>query len=129
MNPTNISPEIRRFILTSIPSVPHLEALLLLRNEADVAWSAAMLAQRLYLSEKVAVNLLIELVGFGVVVDASKGSSQYRYQPRSDELRARIDQWAAEYSANLLEVTHLIHSKTDRKAHQFAEAFRLRKDT
>jgi hypothetical protein len=43
-------------------------------------------------------------------------------------LRQRIDQLAAAYSNHLLEVTHLIHSKTDRKAHHFAEAFKLRKD-
>lgn len=125
MTTITIAPELRRFILTSIPSVPHLEALLLLRNAPDTSWTSALLAERLYLGEKNAANLLLELASSGI---AAAEPSGYRYQPRSAELRSRIDQLALAYSNHLLEVTHLIHSKVDRKAHQFSEAFKLRKD-
>jgi hypothetical protein len=126
MTITAIAPELRRFILTSIPSVPHLEALLLLRNAPATLWTSALLAERLYLGEKSAAVLLVELAGVGIAAAESAG---YRYQPRSGELRDRIDQLALAYSNQLLEVTHLIHSKMDRKAHQFSEAFKLRKDS
>lgn len=125
MTTITIAPELRRFILTSISSVPHLEALLLLRNAPATHWTGAQLAERLYISEKVAANLLLELAASGI---ASAEADGYRYQPRSADLRDRIDQLAQAYSNHLLEVTHLIHSKIDRKAHQFAEAFKLRKD-
>jgi hypothetical protein len=125
MTTITIAPELRRFILTSIPSVPHLEALLLLCNAPDMLWTSTLLAERLYLNEKIAANLLLELAGSGIAAAEPAG---FRYQPRSEELRGRIEQLAAAYSSHLLEVTHLIHSKMDRKAHQFAEAFKLRKE-
>lgn len=129
MTQSAISPEVRRFILTSIPSVPHLEALLLLRNEPDVPWSSADLSQRLYVSEKIAATLLSDLAGSGMVVTETAAGRGVRYQPKSDELRIRIDELAAAYSRYLLDITHLIHSKADRGAHQFADAFKLRKDS
>jgi hypothetical protein len=93
----------------------------------DMLWSGALLAERLYVSENTAAVLLAELAGSGMAARADE-PTVYKYLPRSEELRQRIDQLAAAYSNHLLEVTHLIHSKTDRKAHHFAEAFKLRKD-
>jgi hypothetical protein len=53
----------------------------------------------------------------------------YQYRPSSDALRARIDQLAELYARHLVDVTLLIHSSLDRKAQQFADAFKWRKDT
>lgn len=133
----SISDDVRRFVLTSIPSVPYLEAMLLLRNEAAWTWDGKALAQRLYMSEKAAGALLCELHAAGVldvadvVLDASQPdpASSYRYAPVSAELRQMIDRLAEAYSKHLVEVTNLIHSKTSKKAQQFADAFKLRKDS
>lgn len=126
-----IPEDIRRFVLTSIPSVPHLEALLLLRG-TPVPWSTAALAERLYLGEKLATGLLDDLCNSGMAV-ATTGTDQapasYCYHPASDLLRATIDSLAEFYARHLVEVTHLIHSKHDRKAQQFADAFKWRKDS
>lgn len=124
-----LPPHIRRFLLTSIPSVPHLEALLLLRNEADAAWSGARLAERLYVGESQARVLLEQLAASRIIERTSEGADDFRYQPRSGELAQLIDELAILYSKNLLEVTHLIHSKTDRMAQQFADAFKWKKDS
>ena len=125
-----IPEDIRRFVLTSIPSVPHLEALLLLRG-APGPWSTAALAERLYLGEKMATGLLEDLCQSGMAVSAGIEQSpvSYCYQPASDLLRATIDSLADFYARHLVEVTHLIHSKHDRKAQQFADAFKWRKDS
>lgn len=131
MAPQPIPDDIRRFVLTSIASVPHLEALLLLRaGEADF-WNSAMVAERLYIGEKVAQAVLQELCRAGMTVprEAADGRVCYRYQPASAAMRALIDRLAALYASHLLEVTYLIHSALDRKAHMFADAFKLRKDT
>jgi hypothetical protein len=53
----------------------------------------------------------------------------YRYQPASEELRGKIDQLADLYARHLVDVTLLIHSSLDRKAQQFADAFKWRKDS
>jgi hypothetical protein len=40
-----------------------------------------------------------------------------------------LDRLAGIYARNLVDVTNLIHSKTSRKAQQFADAFKWRKDS
>lgn len=118
--------DLRRFILTSIPSVPYLEALLLLRGESQRSWSAAEAARRLYLPEQRGTELLGELVSAGVARQESLG---YRYAPATEELAAMLDRLAVQYSADLVGISDLIHSRVDKKAQQFADAFRIRKDS
>jgi hypothetical protein len=118
--------DLRRFILTSIPSVPYLEAVLLLRAEPERSWSPADAARRLYLPESRATELLAELVSAGVARDESPGC---RYAPATEELAAILDRLAAHYAADLVGISDLIHSRVDKKAQQFADAFRIRKDS
>lgn len=121
-----IPPAIRRFILTSIASVPHLEALLLLRASAPEAWAAGRVAERLYVAETATLKLLDDLCRGHMV---AREDEHYAYRPHSEHLRATIDELAEVYARNLVDVTHLIHSRVDRQAQHFADAFRLRKDS
>lgn len=125
-----IPEDIRRFVLASIPTVPHLEALLLLRGTPG-PWSAGAVAERLYLGEKLATGLLDDLCNSGMALAATtqQAPASYCYQPASELLRTTIDSLADFYARHLVEVTHLIHSKDDRKAQQFADAFKWRKDS
>ena len=130
MNRPPIPEDLRRFVLTSVPSVPFLEALLLLRANPDQQWSGEMLARRLYTSERTAQGLLDELCRSGMATPCLEPHAHcYCYGPSSDALRERIDDLAEHYARHLVDVTNLIHSTLDRKAQQFADAFRLRKDT
>jgi len=129
MNRSPIPEDLRRFILTSIPSVPYLEALLLLRADPGQRWTGEMLAGRLYTSERTAHGLLDELCRSGLAAPCPAPEAHlYCYAPSSDALRARVDGLADLYARHLVDVTHLIHSTLDRKAQLFADAFRLRKD-
>lgn len=125
----SIPDDVRRFVLTSISSVPYLEAMLLLRAHSAQAWDSASLAQRLYLGEKAAAVLLGELQEAGVLCRDENHSSSFRYRPATDELRSIIDRLAATYAVRLVPITHLIHSKTGKKAQHFADAFKWRKDS
>lgn len=126
---TSIPDDVRRFILTCIPSVPYLEAVLLLRNTDTPAWNGKTLAQQLYISEKAAEALLVELNAAGLLQTAQPDSVACRYNPATNELRLMIDQLADIYPRHLVEVTNLIHSRTGKKAQQFADAFKWRKDS
>lgn len=121
------SREVRRFILAYIPSVPHLEALLLMRAEASAPWNAEALARRLYISQKVAEGLLRDLTDAGLV--QSSDGVGYMYGPRKEELASVVAELAAAYSRHVVAIASLIHSLGDRKAHRFADAFRWRKDS
>lgn len=123
MDQSDIPDSLKRFILLFVPSVPYLEALLLLRNPATSLWDAATLAPQLYLSDAAAQSLVEELLKNGVLVADDVARGKFRYQPRTAELAQMIDQLAHFYSRNLIEITHLIHAKTNKKAYKFANAF------
>lgn len=126
MSKMTLSDEVRRFILTSVPSVPYLEALLLLRAESGRAWDSFQVAGRLYIGEGQALELLQGMQQCGIAARAADGS--FSYAPATPELTQVIDELAALYSQDLVGVTDLIHSRTDRRAHQFANAFRWKKE-
>lgn len=123
-----IPDDLGRFILTSIPSVPYLEAMLLLRGEPATLWSSSQLARRLYVPEAQALELLQNLQAAGIAAEHPEGGSAYQYQP-APELAQMLDRLAQRYSTDLRTVTNLIHSRVDRRAYQFADAFRWRKDS
>ncbi|ALK97362.1 hypothetical protein AB595_12235 [Massilia sp. WF1] len=130
MDNISIPEDIRRFVLSSIPSVPFLEALLLMRADPAQPWTRDSLARRLYVRDKVAEGLLAELCRSGMAAPwPDADADAYYYRPREDILRERIDRLADLYATHLVEVTHLIHSSLDRKAQQFADAFKWRKDS
>ena len=120
--------DVRRFVLTSVPSVPYIESLLLLRREAKASWSAPRLARRIYVPEAQAAQILGALEESGIAVKVPDAGDEYRYQP-TEELAALLDRVAAHYASDLLAITDLIHSGLNRRANQFADAFRWRKDS
>jgi hypothetical protein len=116
--------DLRSFILEHIDSVAQLEALLLLRREAEREWDAASTAKRLYVSDTVAAEILFRLRADGLL--SSRGSS-YRYAPASPELAALVGRLAEIYSRALIPVTNIVHNNPLR-LRKFADAFRFRKD-
>jgi hypothetical protein len=129
MNRDPIPDDVTRFILLAVPSIPHLEALLLLRGERQIAWDGKRVAQRLYMQEKRANELLVDLCDAGFLSCTEEEQPVFAYAPRSEEMREMIDRLAIIYAKNLVDVTNLIHSKTSRKAQHFADAFKWRKDS
>jgi hypothetical protein len=121
-----IPDDVRRFILTSIPSVPFVEAALLLRRQPDAALDTREVAAALYIQEAAAAELLKHLCASGTL---QQDEVRYRYAPRDERLAAAWDRLAEAYSANLIGVTNLIHDATQKSAQRFADAFKLRKDT
>ncbi|TFY97526.1 hypothetical protein EZ242_18590 [Ramlibacter rhizophilus] len=129
MSRPELPPELRRYIVSNIPSVPYLEGILLMRAEPERAWSTQEMARRLYVSESDSAPLLESAVANGVAVAAEGAERAYRYQPVSPELAALLDRLAAHYAADVVTVATLIHGKGDKRAQQFADAFRWRKDS
>lgn len=118
--------DVRRFVLTSIPSVPYLEAALWLRSRAPAAMAPGDLAAALYLPSRAATELLVQLHEAGLV---DKGEEGYRYAPRQPALAEAMNRLADVYPRNLVGIATLIHDAAGRSAARFAEAFKLRKDS
>jgi hypothetical protein len=128
MSPYAIPEDVRRFLLNRIDSIAHLEALLLLRENADTDWSVPAVAARLYLQPEEVAPLLSRLCADNFLVMTDAQAVQYRYRPSSADLSAIADRVAHEYAKHLVPITKLIHDKPRLRVQQFADAFKIRKD-
>jgi hypothetical protein len=123
-----IPEDIERFILEKIDSVAEMEALLLLRNNAEESWSVGSLAKRLYITEEQTAKILDHLATEGLLTTRSDEHPGYCYQPNSLKLQQSVDRVAQIYAKHLVPISNLIHSKPKARVQEFADAFRLRKD-
>lgn len=123
-----IPEELRRFILTSVPSVPFVEAMLLFREAGNNSLTTEVIARRLYVSDAVAREIVAQLEAAQIVRPVHEAPGSYAYRSDSTELGGLVEMLAAFYRTHLVEVTDVIHSKFARSAHQFADAFRLKRD-
>ena len=128
MGQVPVSDQLKRFIWLFIPSVSYLEALLMVRGDAGKWWDYKEIAPRLYLDDAATQQLLEDLRAAGALSADAQDATLYRYAPRTPELQQMIDQLANVYAHNLVAVTHLIHSKLNKKAQHFANAFKWQKD-
>jgi hypothetical protein len=121
-----IPEDLRRFILTSVPSVPFVEALLVFRDADGKAIETSAVARRLYMGERAVAEVVAQLAAAGMV-QAGDAPATHRYAPEPG-LAAMLELLARFYRTHLVEVTDLIHSKTGRLAQQFADAFKWKKE-
>jgi len=121
-----IEPAVERFLLDSIDTVPHLEALLLLFQSPTSAWTDVQLAARIYVSEKQASSILDDLTRRALIVRLEHSPATYQYVARSPEQSALLDRVALSYRTQLVQLTRFIHSNASSSVRDFARAFRLK---
>jgi hypothetical protein len=124
----DISADVLNFIGRRIDSVPHLEALLLLCEDAAVHWTAEMIALRVYVSRDNAAAILGDLARHGLIVPVAGSRDAHRYDGTWDRegLMARV---AETYRRHLVPVSRFIHAKSASGAVQeFARAFKFKRD-
>ncbi|AGK56941.1 hypothetical protein HYPDE_26293 [Hyphomicrobium denitrificans 1NES1] len=110
MNDGFVSAEVGEFIVTHIDSVIHLEALMLLHDAPSQAWTAATMANRIYVSEATADAVLNRLEERGLIHAQCGGL--YMFGIHDSNLAALIDMLAEAYRRHLVPVTNLIHSRS-----------------
>jgi hypothetical protein len=120
--------DVRRFVLTSVPSVPHLEAIVLFQCEPQRERSCAEVARALYVPEALALELLDYLCKIECLCAPTGHRAGYSYAPRDEDMRALLEKVVIAYRTEMIGMTHLIHDPTQKSAQRFADAFRLKKD-
>jgi DNA-binding MarR family transcriptional regulator len=121
-----IDPAVEQFLLDSIDTVPHLEALLLLFQSPAIVWTVAELAARIYVNEKQAGNILEDLTRRSLIVRVEQAPAKYQYIPRTPEQAALLERVAQTYRTQLVQLTRFIHSNASGSVRDFARAFRLK---
>lgn len=119
--------EVLAFVFENIDTVPHLEALLLIWQNASESWSADHLAARIYVPVQQASAILENLHKRGFVAREEKSS--YRFAREWDAERQLMPRLANTYSRNLIGITRMIHSKGSASVREFARAFQIKKDS
>ncbi|MGC3982786.1 MAG: hypothetical protein QM808_16165 [Steroidobacteraceae bacterium] len=115
-----------RFIERRIDSVPHLEALLLLWENAANEWTAEQIAARIYVSREHAGKVLRDLANHGLIVAGAIPAPAYRYNIGWDEADV-MSQVAANYRRHLARIAGMIHAKSASEAvREFARAFEIK---
>jgi predicted ArsR family transcriptional regulator len=118
-------PAVIQFILDEIESVPHLEALLLIRNSRPRKWTAADLSKRLYISREGIRILLDDLIRRKLLlIDSADSTYYYAASDERDQVIGLVD---TTYRRQVVRVSQLIHSKPSAAVRDFARAFRFTK--
>ena len=127
MQPDEIQPELRAFVVDRIHSVAQLELLLLLRSDASKPWTAAEAGRSLYISPEMAAGLLGAMQRQNLLVcDAS--ATNFRYGPPDQQVDRRVGELAELYAARRVTVITLIYTEPVDKLQRFADAFRFSRD-
>jgi DNA-binding IclR family transcriptional regulator len=126
MKQEDIPRDVREFVARHVPTVGHMEALLLLRDAGDRGLNASDLGRRLYVPEPHAETVLRDLTSSGLVASGADGG-RWCFRPGRPELADQAVRSLELYRQRLVVMTNLIHTRADTAARQFADAFRLRK--
>lgn len=117
----DIPEDVRRLVGERLPSVSHVEILLLLRALPDKAWTAEEVARAQTTRVPAAVGFLEHLHEAGLV---SREDDRYRY---AAQRAATVDALADCYTSRRHAVVSLIFAEPDDSATSLADAFRLRR--
>ena len=117
----------RRLVSASIPTVPHLEALVLAHGDPSKTWSVAEIAQLLYVPADTARSVLLDLVHARLMVVGHQKPLSARYAPADESLLQAANVLVDVYARHVVEVTRLIHAHDGNNAQRLADAFRLRR--
>jgi predicted transcriptional regulator len=128
MNSPQIPANVLQFIAERIDTVPQLEALLLLWENAQRSWAEDEVAGRIYVSRAAATQILQSLQRQNLVTSESAQSTRYQYNPQWDPTGQVMPEVAAAYSRHLVQLATFIHSRASTAVREFARAFDLKKD-
>jgi hypothetical protein len=121
-----IPPAVEQFLLDSIDTVPHLEALLLIFQSPTTVWRVEDLAARIYVSDKQAAGILDDLTRRALIARVEQSPAKYQFVASSPDKTQLLDQVARSYRTQLVQVTRFIHSNASGSVRDFARAFRLK---
>ena len=121
--------DVERFLVDHIDSIAQLEILRLLHATPESDATAATVARALGVDAVWASAELANLTSRGLLAHGANGAAPtFRFAPRTDELRATIDEVLRAFHERRVTVIDLVASKPSRHIRGFADAFRLRKD-
>jgi hypothetical protein len=124
-----ISPEVKRFIHSTINSVEQLEVLLFLMSNAEREWSAEEVSERIRSTPESVAPKLEDLYAARLLTVQRQTRPLYRYAPNSDALAQEVaESLDKAYKEGKDTVIQLIFSRPLSNIRIFADAFKIRRE-
>ena len=118
--------DVLHFVESRIDSVPHLESLLLVRENPHASWGEAEIAARVYVSAERARSIIADLERHGFVTAVEGQPGRYVYQAGWDDQRM-MERLSGLYRRNVVQLASFIHEKAGSGAvRDFARAFEFK---
>jgi hypothetical protein len=125
MVPPELPADVLEFLDKFIDSIPELETLLIMSDDAQRRWTEPALAARIYVPIHKARSILEALHRRRLIVTTDEG---YHFSPIDEAHRALIERVAVTYRSNLVAIANFVHRKAPASIMEFARAFDLKKD-
>ena len=125
MAETALTAELKRFIAGYIPSLEHLEILLLLSERSQQAWTVESVYDVVKSSDTGVQKALDELAEMKLV---QREGVNYQYAPATPEIAKVVADLIAAYRTRRIRVVELIYSPELDALREFQRAFRFRKE-
>jgi hypothetical protein len=128
LNVGQVPAGVKKFISDHIGSAEQLDILLYLHSRAGEAYTAGIVGAAVFTVPSAATIRLEQLVASGLVVSDGGSDPLYRYAPQNPAIARAVEELAAVYRSNRVEVIKLVFSAPADPLSSFADAFRLKKD-
>lgn len=123
---SNEIPEaLRLFLRRNINSVSLLDVLFLLKRAGDKSWSPEEVSVEMRTNPSYASSQLMELSGLGVL---TSDQGKFRYAPQAHDVEI-IEELERLYNSRRSAVISFIYSQPIDSIRNFADAFKIKKDT
>jgi hypothetical protein len=122
---TALTAELKRFIAGYIPSLEHLEILLLLARPPQKQWTVASVYDVIKSSDTGVQKALDELAEMKLI---AREGVNYRYAPASADISEIVNDLSEAYRTRRIRVVELIYSPELDALREFQRAFRFRKE-
>lgn len=122
---SDLTPALRDLIARFFDSVESVELVMLLRRSPQTFWAPAAMAEQLGIREDVARRKLDALSRGGILAVGSE-TGAFRYAPKDDDIRSGVDELAAAYAEQRVNVINTIYSANLERLRAFSNAFRVK---
>jgi DNA-binding IclR family transcriptional regulator len=118
---------VRNFVLRYMPSVEHLETLMVLLRNTTRSWSAADVAGELGIAESTAADVLERLASDNFLDVKISNEILYRFNPATAVLEQAAAACSDLYRRERIAMINIVTAAPVSPMRDFAEAFRLTK--
>ena len=129
----NVPDDVRWLVHECVPSMEHVEVLLLLARDEERAWSVDEIRQKVTVAADALPAVVARLEDAGLIVartdDPAAPGTRYAFRPKGVKERSAVASLMRMYDMRPVSLIRFVYERPADTARLFADAFKLRKPT